>query len=261
MTKVLFILSAVVMLVASFFAYQNGRAFAETRSNVERVNLDLQKQLNVVTAAVKQVTDVANNLDAVKTELEAEEEKIKAQKLKLAQADNDSKSAQSNLDAGNKDLADLKTKLDKLPQGVKTETLVEDINNMKKAIAELEAEAEKKKKDVEAEEAKVADTRKGLDDLVRKIEDRKKSFDRNSLSARVVAVNSDWGFVVVDAGQSRGITEATKLLVTRGTQTVGKLSIVSVQNNRTIANILPDTLAEGMSITPGDRVILENLYQ
>ncbi len=74
-------------------------------------------------------------------------------------------------------------------------------------------------------------------------------------------MNNDWGFVIVNAGQSRGITEATKLLVTRGSQTVGKLSIVSIQGNRTVANILPDTLAEGMTIAPGDRVILENLYQ
>jgi Flp pilus assembly protein CpaB len=66
---------------------------------------------------------------------------------------------------------------------------------------------------------------------------------------------------VVDAGQSRGISEATKLLVIRGSQTVGKLSIVAIQGERTVANIIPDTLAAGMSIAPGDRVILEKLYQ
>ena len=97
--------------------------------------------------------------------------------------------------------------------------------------------------------------------MVKKIEDRKKSFDRNSLVARVVAVNDAWGFVVIDAGQSSGINEATKLLVTRGNQTVGKLSIVSVQGNRTVANILPETVASGLNVSPGDRVILENLYQ
>ena len=60
---------------------------------------------------------------------------------------------------------------------------------------------------------------------------------------------------------SDGISEATKLLVIRGSQTVGKLSIVAVQGERTVANIIPDTLAAGMSIAPGDRVILEKLYQ
>jgi len=261
MTKVLFILSAVVILVATFFAYTNGRQFVEVRQNVTMANVKVQSELNAANAIVAQATKTADEVSAVKQEAEIESEKIKAQKLKIAQADNDTKRAQEDLDDRNKKLAELKLKLDRLPQGVKPETLVEDINNIKKAIAELQSEAEVKKKEVDEEEAKVVESRKGLDDLIRKIEDRKKGFDRNSLAAQIVAVNSDWGFVVVNAGQSKGITEATKLLVTRGTQTVGKLSIVSIQGNRTIANILPDTLAEGMSIAPGDRVILENLYQ
>lgn len=261
MTKVLFILSAVVMLVATFFAYQNGRAFVEVRNNVATTNVKVQAELNGARKIIEDVTKVAAEADAVVQSVDAENERIKSQKLKIAQADNDTKSTQEQLDTRNKELAELKIKLDKLPQGVKTETLVEDMNKIRKAVEDLKAEAEAKKKDVEKEEAKVADTRKGLDDLIRKIEERKKSFDRNGLSAQIVAVNPDWGFVIVNAGQSKGITQATKLLVTRGTQTVGKLSIVSIQGERTIANILPDTLAEGMTIAPGDRVILENMYQ
>lgn len=261
MTKVLFILSAVVMLVATFFAYNNGRAFVEVRNTVAATNVKVQGERNAAIKSVEQVTQVAEEVNVVQGELDSESEKVKSQKLKIAQADNDIKRTQDDLDGRNAKLAELKLKLDKLPQGVKPETLIEDTNRIKKAIADLQVEAEEKKKQVALEEAKVADTRKGLDELIRKIEERKKGFDRNSLSAQIVAVNSDWGFVIVNAGQSKGITEASKLLVTRGTQTVGKLSIVSVQGDRTVANILPDTLAEGMNIAPGDRVILENLYQ
>ena len=99
-----------------------------------------------------------------------------------------------------------------------------------------------------------------LDDLAQYIALDKPAAAR-ALVAKVVAVNQAWGFVVVDAGQRLGITEATKLLVTRGNKTVGKLSIVSVQNERTVANILPETLAGGLNVAPGDRVILENLFQ
>jgi soluble cytochrome b562 len=144
---------------------------------------------------------------------------------------------------------------------MKPETMVEQINGMKKSTAEYQAQAEAKKKEVEAEQAKMVDSRRVLDEIVKKIEDRKKSFDRNSLNARVVAVNSDWGFVVVNAGKTLGITEAAKLLVIRGTQTVGKLSIVSVEGERTVANIIPESISKGINIAPGDQVILENLYQ
>jgi cell shape-determining protein MreC len=258
MTKVLFILSAVIILVSAFFAYQNGREFTRVRTAVAVVNMQVQTALNDVNKIVTEVNGVIANVATVQGELDIEGEKVKSQKLKLAQVENDLKRDQDQLDVSSKKLADLRVRLGKLPQGMKPETMVEEINGMKKATAEFQAQVELKKKEAEAE---MGDARKAYEEIVRKIEDRKKSFDRNSLVARIVAVNTAWGFVVVDAGQSGGITEATKLLVTRGNQTVGKLSILSVQDNRTVANILPETLANGMSIAPGDRVILENLHQ
>jgi len=265
MTKVLLILSAVVILVATVFAYQNGQEFTKARLAVTHpvtgANAKVYVELKKADAVIAEIGGVVAEIDTVKDELAKASEKKKAEQLRIAQADNETKRVQEELDGKNKTLAELRIKLEKLPQGMKPETLVEDINTMKKNIAELGSQAEAKKKETEGEEQKVAEARKALDDIVRKIEDRKKSFDRNSLSAHIVAVNSDWGFVVIDAGQTQGITAATKLLVTRGTQTVGKLSIISVQGGRTVANILPETLAPGLMIAPGDRVILENLYQ
>jgi predicted nucleic acid-binding Zn-ribbon protein len=261
MTKLLFILSALLIIVSSFFAFQNGREFTNVRNSVTALNGQVQTALAAANKVASEVGVVNGEIAKVQDSLNTEVELTKAQKLKLAQVDNDTKRAQDDLDSNNKKLADLRVKMEKLPKDMKPETMLESINTMKKTTAELQAQVEMKKKEVEAEEAKMVDARKALDEVVRKIEDRKKSFDRNSLAARVVAVNNDWGFVVVDAGQKLGITEATKLLVTRGTQTVGKLSIVSVQGDRTVANIVQDSLSAGMTVAPGDRVILENLYQ
>jgi pyridoxal biosynthesis lyase PdxS len=155
----------------------------------------------------------------------------------------------------------MKKELELLPPDVKPETLQEDLNRIKQGIAELKAKSESKQTEVDAEVSKVAAVQRAVDNLARKKEDRQKAFERNSMSFSVVAVNSDWGFVVVNAGEPEGISESTKLIVTRGTQTIGKISILSVSGGRTIANILTDTLTPGYSIEPGDKVILENLYQ
>jgi hypothetical protein len=261
MTKVLFILSAVLIIVSTFFAHQNGREFAKVRTDVAALNVQVQSALKDANAVVADVDKVGGEINKVKQELEIESEKVKSQKLKIAQADNDTKLVTDKLDAANKKGNDMRTRLEKLPKDMKPETMVEQINGMKKSTAEYQAQSEAKKKEVEAEQAKIADSRRVLDEIVKKIEDRKKSFDRNSLNARVVAVNSDWGFVVVNAGKTLGITEAAKLLVIRGTQTVGKLSIVSVEGERTVANIIPESISKGINIAPGDQVILENLYQ
>ena len=143
--------------------------------------------------------------------------------------------------------------------------LIEKMHNgkalSKQEIAELETQAESKKQEVAAADKKVVDAQKTLDDIVAKIEARKKAFERNSLKARIVAVNNEWGFCVVDAGEPQGITPDTKLIIIRGTQTVGKLSIIEVSGPRTVAAIVGDTLAPGMQPAPGDQVILENLFQ
>ena len=261
MTKVLFILSAVVMGVACFFAYQNNRAFADARNAKASTHRTIKAELVGVNQVVADISAKNGEIAAVQKDSDTEEERLKAHTVKISQLDSEAKRTAEETDSKNKKLEELKAQLAKLPADVKPETLAEDLNKMKQAIAESQAEAETKKKLVEAEVAKVEAAERDRAEIARKIDERKKSFDRNGLTARVVAVNNDWGFVVIDAGKSIGITEDTKLLVTRGTQTVGKLSIMAVEGNRTVANILTDTHAAGVSPAPGDKVILENLVQ
>jgi hypothetical protein len=261
MIKILFILSGVLTFVATIFAWQNGRTLASTRE----AKAAIHKTIKTEQAAVNGIVDAINLLIAdvtrVQGELDVEGEKLKAQKLKFAQAEGETKRAQADLDSSNAKLAEMKKELELLPPDVKPETLQEDLNRIKQGIAELKATAESKQGEVDAEVSKVAAVQRTVDNLARKKQDRQKAFERNSMSFSVVAVNTDWGFVVVNAGEPEGISESTKLIVTRGTQTIGKINILTVNGSRTIANILPETLTPGYSIAPGDKVILENLYQ
>jgi septal ring factor EnvC (AmiA/AmiB activator) len=261
MIKVLFILSAVLMLVATIFAYQNGRTLADVRSTKAAKHQTIKTEQGALTGMVDQINQLIADVTRVEGELDVEREKQKAQKLKIAQAEGEIKRTQDELDANNKRLAEMRADLDGLPPDVKPETLQEDLNRIKQAIAELKANAEAKQTEVDTEIAKVKSEQRVVDGLARKREERQKAFERNSLEATIVAVNSDWGFVVVNAGQPEGIAESTKLIVTRGTQTIGKISIISVSGSRTVANIMPETSTPGYAIAPGDTVILENLFQ
>ena len=195
----------------------------------------------------------------IQSDLEVEEERDKEDKHRVTLADSAAKRVPEELDASLARKKKLQDSLPELPEGVKAETIAEDINRMKKEQAELEAQALAKAEEVKTEEAKIADAQKKLDEITRKIVERQKMFERNSLQARVLAVNPDWGFVVIDAGKASGIEQDTKLLVTRNRQTVGKISILSVEGGRSVASIVPDAMYGGSSIVPGDRVILENL--
>lgn len=261
MTKVLFILSAVVMLVSCFFAYENGRKFAAARTQVAEIGRNLHAETRTVENLSKEAQKVKAQIASLQGDMDNESERLKAQKNKLAQAEAESVRVQEEFKVKSDKQKELAEQLALLPKDMKVETLSEDINRLKKEKLEFEAQAEAKKKEVAAEEEKVAGIQKRLDDVVHKIEDRRKSFDRNSLNARILAVNHDWGFVVIDAGKSVGLTEETKLIVTRGNQTVGKVSVMSMENGRAMASIVPNTVANGEIIMPGDRVILENLVQ
>jgi soluble cytochrome b562 len=261
MTKVLLIISALVMIGATLLGYQNGRTFKEVRESKSvvhgQITTALKERMNVVSSINQKNGEIAK----VQTDVEGQTEKLKSNKLKINQSEGETKRVEDELKTKKDKMAQLDEQLKKLPAGFNPQTIAEDLNKIKQEIAELQTQAESKKQEVAAQEKKVVDAKKVLEDIVAKIETRKKSFERNSLRARVVAVNNDWGFLVVDAGESAGITPDTKLIVVRGTQTVAKVSIIGVQGNRTVANILTDTLAPGMQPTPGDAVILENLFQ
>ncbi|WP_395752355.1 hypothetical protein [Prosthecobacter sp.] len=261
MTKVLFILSAVVIIVAGFFAFQNGREFAEVRSRIHGVNQSILAEKKTEQKGLKEVADVKSATEKVQADIDVEAEKLKAQRNKLSQTDSEVATTEEALAAKEKKKAEQDLQLEKLPKGMNPENMVESIQKMKKEMLEYQGQAEIKKKEVAAEEEKVAGIQKRLDEVNHKIEERRKNFERNSLTSRVIAVNYDWGFVIIDAGKSTGLTQDTKLIVTRGAQTVGKVSVMSVENKNSMAAIVPDTVVNGQVIMPGDRVILENLVQ
>jgi len=259
MIKVLFILSILITGVSLVFAYKNGRSFAETRNSIAQINADIANEKKADAALIAECARLSGDIAKVRGDLDVESEKLKQTKNRLLLAENDVKRVQEELEANNKKKNDLDKQLTDLPVGMKPETIVQDINKMKQGQAELEAQALAKSEEVKKEEGKIGDIQKRLAEVERKIEDRRKLFERNSLQARVLAVNSDWGFVVIDAGVAAGLEQDTKLLVTRNRQTVGKISVLSVEGGRSVASIVPDTVLGSMGIAPGDNVILENL--
>src|SRR5205823_5641114 len=78
-----------------------------------------------------------------------------------------------------------------------------------------------------------------------------------SLQGRILAVNSGWNFVVLNIGDKQGVAVNAPLLVVRGNAPVARLRITSVENSKSIADVVPSSVAHGVTIQPGDTVILE----
>ena len=73
------------------------------------------------------------------------------------------------------------------------------------------------------------------------------------LKGKVVVVDPKFDFIVVDVGESQGVLERGEMLVSRDGKLVAKVRVLSVDENRAIANVLPDW--KQADIMEGDTVV------
>jgi len=81
----------------------------------------------------------------------------------------------------------------------------------------------------------------------------------NGLVATIIAVNNEWGFVMVNAGRQHGVGAESSLLVRRGNTRVARLRIVNLQDNMLVADVVKESLMKGFKVQPGDKVIFEDV--
>jgi hypothetical protein len=79
------------------------------------------------------------------------------------------------------------------------------------------------------------------------------------LEGKVLATDPKWQFVVLDAGESRGVKERGELLVSREGKLIGKVAIRRVEKDRCVADIVPGwNLGE---IREGDKFIAAHVSE
>ena len=175
-----------------------------------------------------------------------------------AQAAKDEKKAEvdkttTEKDAAAKELADLEQKL-------------KDLGGLPRLVAELKVlEAKQAQFTLEVANTKgaIASTiahKESTDKVIAGLKQldlwQKTGTIAPSFRTRVASVNPDLGFVVLPAGNASKVTLKAKLDVRRGDATVGKLIVTSVEQNRSICEIIPGSVAAGDQILPGDVVVV-----
>ena len=127
--------------------------------------------------------------------------------------------------------------------------------NQKKLVGE-EEDASLVKKRLEEDIAKnLAESSR----IVEKINQSIKRVEGNTFQATIVAVDNDWNFVVIGAGEKSGLTGDSKLLIQRDGRLLGKLLISKLEPNTAVADVEPGSLRNGVALQAGDQVILESV--
>lgn len=131
-------------------------------------------------------------------------------------------------------------------------------NAAKEKNKELLASLEEVNVVVDAAAKKVGAQEEQLGVLQDRQRDYRAKLANNGSEYRIVAVDPEWGFVVVNAGEDSKINAQSVFLVSRGGKGVAKLKVSSLEKRQTVADVVDGSLAEGNRLEVGDKVILLN---
>ena len=252
MSKIFGTLTLVTLAIAAFIGLKNKNAYKAEIENRQAVEAALSK-----TEARKKIA--IEDRDETKAEKEAvlaEIPKVEAQRDDQQKANEEltkSKEAKAAEAEGNK------AKLDQARE--KTEGLgnIRDLAgklgtliNESKELDDGVATAESKLASLTAEntrvEGQVAEQRK-------QVELRSKGESFPTLRTRVSSVYPNWGFVTLSSGNTSGVITNSTLDVVRDDEVIAKLLVTAVERNTSSASIIPDTMKEDVTISPGDLVV------
>lgn len=222
------IISAFVVITMNLITAK--QAAASLQSQLKQQSASREKANAALSAKVK---DLKASLDAAVAEQEKAEAKVAIQNEQIETLGSSIAKASKEKDEAQAYLARYKA------TGVEPEQIATLPEELKRLKAELTAAQEK----IRGLTSKVSASNGGPEAEL-----------PAGLKGRVLVVDPKWHFVVLDAGQQKGVVEHGELLVTRNGRLIAKVVVSSVDKERCIANVVPGwefgDVLEGDSVAP-----------
>lgn len=263
MKAILYVVAIVIACGAAFFSMKHSGKFEALEKDRTQTIANNKETTAKAEAAEKNIKDEKALLAASEEKKGLLEQSVSSLKSAgsaltsdLSKLDSDLKVQDEEFAQLNKALDEVNKILETLGGGVTLETLPEKIQEIEDDKKAKQAKLEELEILVTGAEKTLASGRSELDRLAKRMIERGSRIGRNSMEAVVTAVNQEWGFLVIGAGSNSGFTPQSSLLVMRDGRKIGKVRPSSIEPTQTIAEIDLDSLASGVRIQPGDRVIL-----
>ncbi|KAB2643235.1 MAG: hypothetical protein DVB26_00075 [Verrucomicrobia bacterium] len=262
---IFYILAILTIGGAAYFSYdhslkfkvQQDKRLADVKKNKETTHEAeiTEKDLKDEQAALTKVLNAREETKQSIAALKATESKAKDD---LAKLDAEIAKQKEELKDLAKNLAEIQVVLTGLGDGVAIDGIEDFIDKIAKEVTDLKTKVEENETLVAGAEKRLADNKAEESRLVGKTLTRNVRIGNNGMEAVITGVNQGWGFVVIGAGNSAGFTPQTSLLVKRDGRLIGRVHPTAIEPSQTIADIDPESLASGVRLQPGDRVILAN---
>jgi len=250
--KLLTGISAACLAVAAYFSFigKNDIQIERGAKQTADTNLAELKKSNA---------DGAEGLKNKETQLVTLTKDLEKLKTDVASAETEVQEKATALELAKKNLEQTSQQLTAI------EKKIEEAGDIEKLLAQVNA----LKKDKEAAEGAVANevsslaaaqeaVSKLLADIekTRGIEARSRKGELDpEFTARIAQAFSDWGFAVLNKGNSGGVVANAVLDVKRGKDIVAKLKVRNVEQGISVADIVPGSMKQGDVLRSGDVVV------
>ena len=261
MANIFAILTAVVLAVAAFLAYVNTgrsdenkrgyRGWINQRQATERSLDNNQKTLaklqGKLTETSAELADYNTRNEGLQVEVDAQLDKNK----KLA-ADVESKKALAASKA-----AEVKEREENFVPIEDVKAVIAKLQRTKDQLRDLGLSIDEKEAATASLEGQKRSTENTIAELKEKISWPVNSRSNPELRTRVRSVYEGLGFVTLAGGWDLGIVKNSSLDVERDGEVIGKLIVTTVEASTAAADIVPDSVASGDAVRPGDQVVAE----
>lgn len=254
MWKSLSILSGIILLVAGGLMYTQVRnnlhsERAQQEAARENQSSSLKKKAEAEKAGAQAVNDLGESKTLLQKNTGIKNEALVAKDKKVQELEE----ATKEKDEKAKELADLEQRLKDLGG---LERLVAELKVLEAKKAEMVKGVANTKDTIAATISHKEATEKVITGLKRLDVMQKQGLMDPGFRSHVAAVNPTLGFVVINAGNTSRVVRQAKLDVQRGGSTIAKVMVTHIEQNRSIADIIPGSMAAGQQVLPGDTVVV-----
>jgi len=209
-------------------------SLAQTTEERNKAQADARNQKEIADKASRALTDTKAALETASAE--AEQQKGRAERLQtdLTKVTRERNEAQQVLAAWNV----LGIQPDQVAQ---LRTDLKAVTDQRDALTDEKVIFTKKVEQLQAQ----------LD----RYQGRDRPVEMPGLKGTIEAVDPQWNFVVLDVGETQGAKERGIVMIRRGDKLVGKARIMTVEANRSIANLLPRWQQPGTEVQKGDVIM------
>ena len=261
MKTIFFIITIVAIAAAAVFTTHSKAKFQEQQTM--RINA-IQQNKRVVNSADKAMGELNSAKEALTRAKGAVAELGEGSSVLLSttrELETEKARVQSQLEAQAGTLAEAEKARqpldDKLEQmGLQGADLNDKFTELQVARDSMTGQIEELETNIEGAEAAIAKNREEITRLADKQAARTNRFRTSSKESVITAVDQNWGFVVIGAGRSSGFEPKRRLIVKRDGRMIAEVTPSSVESSQTIAEIDFDTVAPGVRLQPGDRVLV-----